>query len=266
MEKRYFHTTSVPGSEKFFLWKENLNRFCSTRHITIIRKCYKVDPLYFSCTMLKNEQTLESLIILWSAFTVFRHLLNPFNFNPTKWSNTLKQFVGKMPTNCLSVFDHFVRPTFNGLSTTRRAARRWLSISWCYLARTLYCFHGLPFAILTVAQYLLKKMFLFNRITTNKFMKRIFSFTYIIFTCKTGNLQFFPPKISVKKKRRRIFQKENLYFDKLPQIRRNINSFMHNIEKWPNIFSKSCAVNTAKFLKYVWPFFNIIHENVNMLT
>ena len=25
-----------------------------------------------------------------------------------KWSNTLKQFVGKLPTNCLSVFDHFV--------------------------------------------------------------------------------------------------------------------------------------------------------------
>ena len=26
----------------------------------------------------------------------------------TKWSNTLKQFVGKLPTNCLSVFDYFV--------------------------------------------------------------------------------------------------------------------------------------------------------------
>ena len=28
--------------------------------------------------------------------------------NFTKWSNTLKQFVGKLLTNCLSVFDHFV--------------------------------------------------------------------------------------------------------------------------------------------------------------
>ena len=26
----------------------------------------------------------------------------------TKWSNTLKQFVGKLPKNSLSVFDHFV--------------------------------------------------------------------------------------------------------------------------------------------------------------
>ena len=28
--------------------------------------------------------------------------------NLTKWSNILKQFDGKLPTNCLSVFHHFV--------------------------------------------------------------------------------------------------------------------------------------------------------------
>ena len=33
---------------------------------------------------------------------------NPLSANPTKWSNTLKQFVGNLPTNYLSVFDHFV--------------------------------------------------------------------------------------------------------------------------------------------------------------
>ena len=37
-----------------------------------------------------------------------RFSINPFGANPTKWSNTLKQFVGKLPTNYLSVFDHFV--------------------------------------------------------------------------------------------------------------------------------------------------------------
>ena len=35
-------------------------------------------------------------------------LFNPFSANFTKWPNTLKQFVGNLPTNCLSVFDHFV--------------------------------------------------------------------------------------------------------------------------------------------------------------
>ena len=35
--------------------------------------------------------------------------------NITKWSHTLKQFVGNLPTNCLSVFDHFVITALKGL-------------------------------------------------------------------------------------------------------------------------------------------------------
>ena len=37
---------------------------------------------------------------------------------------------------------------------------------------------------------------------------------------------------------------------------------MCNAVKWPNILQKSCDVNTARFLKYVWPFYNIMHESV----
>ena len=40
---------------------------------------------------------------------------NPLSANPTKWPNTLKNFVGKLPTNCLSVFDHFVKLALKGL-------------------------------------------------------------------------------------------------------------------------------------------------------
>ena len=40
---------------------------------------------------------------------------NPLSANPTKWSNTLKKFVGKLTTNCLSVSDHFVGLAFKGL-------------------------------------------------------------------------------------------------------------------------------------------------------
>ena len=40
--------------------------------------------------------------------------LNPLSANPTKWSNTLKQFVGKLPTNCLSVLEHFVKLALKG--------------------------------------------------------------------------------------------------------------------------------------------------------
>ena len=41
--------------------------------------------------------------------------LNPLSAKITKWSNTLKQFVGNLPTNCLSVFDHFVGLALKGL-------------------------------------------------------------------------------------------------------------------------------------------------------
>ena len=41
----------------------------------------------------------------------------------------------------------------------------------------------------------------------------------------------------------------------------NINPFM-DVVKWPNILLKSCGVNTAKFLKYVWPFFNVIMKGL----
>ena len=41
------------------------------------------------------------------------------------------------------------------------------------------------------------------------------------------------------------------------------NHFMHNVVKWPNILLKSCVVNTVRFLKYVWPFCNIMHARVN---
>ena len=46
---------------------------------------------------------------------IHREQLNPLSANPTKWSNTLKQFVVNLPTNCLSVFDHFVKLALKGL-------------------------------------------------------------------------------------------------------------------------------------------------------
>ena len=41
----------------------------------------------------------------------------PLSASFTKWSNTLKQFVGKLPTICLGVFDHFVGLALKGLSS-----------------------------------------------------------------------------------------------------------------------------------------------------
>ena len=43
-----------------------------------------------------------------SIFRRRKNVINPLNANPEKWSNTLKQIVGNLPTICLSVFDHFM--------------------------------------------------------------------------------------------------------------------------------------------------------------
>ena len=42
---------------------------------------------------------------------------NTLSTNPTKWSNTLKQFVGNLSTNCLSVFDYFVGLALKGIKS-----------------------------------------------------------------------------------------------------------------------------------------------------
>ena len=49
---------------------------------------------------------------------------NLLSAHPTKWSNTLKQFVGKLRTNCLSLFDHFVRLALKGLGVNMRQEGR----------------------------------------------------------------------------------------------------------------------------------------------
>ena len=50
---------------------------------------------------------------LW-FLSIFKEF-NPLSANPTKWSNTLEQIVAILPTNCLNVFDHFVKLAVKGL-------------------------------------------------------------------------------------------------------------------------------------------------------
>ena len=71
-------------------------------------------PVTFMLTFLKS--------ILNSYRSQFDNLLSA---NPTKWSNTLKQFAdeSKLPTNCLGVFDHFMGLVIKGLIST---ANQWL--------------------------------------------------------------------------------------------------------------------------------------------
>ena len=67
---------------------------------------------YFNLHSNKHLRALKSTYIIAK--------LNPLSAHPTKWSNTLKEFVGNLPTNCLSVFDHFVKLALKGLRTEAR--------------------------------------------------------------------------------------------------------------------------------------------------
>ena len=51
-------------------------------------------------------------------------MFNPLSANLTKWPNTLKQFVGKLPANCLSVFGHFVNLALKGLRFSKIKLQR----------------------------------------------------------------------------------------------------------------------------------------------
>ena len=56
--------------------------------------------------------TLQKNLFDKTALAIF---LSLFLMKISKWPNTLKQFVGNLPTNCLSVFDHFVGLALKGL-------------------------------------------------------------------------------------------------------------------------------------------------------
>ena len=62
----------------------------------IVEECFEI--------MIKNLMNISEII-------------NPLSCNPTKWSNTLKQFVGQQLTNCLSVVDHSVGLALKGLNS-----------------------------------------------------------------------------------------------------------------------------------------------------
>ena len=60
----------------------------------------------------ENRNCVEYELRVNSKVTGF----NPLTADPTKWSNTVKKNRRQQPTNCLSVFDHFVGLAIEGLA------------------------------------------------------------------------------------------------------------------------------------------------------
>ena len=66
-------------------------------------------------TVILLENHIANLKRSYNFESTLKICLNYLSANFTKWSNTLKQFVAKLPTKFLSVFDHFVRLALKGL-------------------------------------------------------------------------------------------------------------------------------------------------------
>ena len=81
---------------------------CCTRAVLCCVGLSRVVLCYYSCSFLDYVQQNRTELSVTDSMTLDAHRVNELSANITKWSNTLKQFVRKLPTNCLSVFDHFV--------------------------------------------------------------------------------------------------------------------------------------------------------------
>ena len=68
-------------------------------------------------TEVENKLPDTNILIKKTNYNAKITEINPLSANPTKWPNTLKQFVGNLPTNCLSVFRYFPNLALKGLKT-----------------------------------------------------------------------------------------------------------------------------------------------------
>ena len=82
---------------------ENIGLFWSAFKIS-----YLLNRDIFHVTGISLNSSLFPAKIADTVFSL-KTGFNPLSASLRKWSNTLKKFVGNLPTNCLSVFDHFMR-------------------------------------------------------------------------------------------------------------------------------------------------------------
>ena len=112
------------------------------------------------------------------------YYLNPLRAIFKKWSNTLKQFIRKLPTNRLSVFDHFVGLVLKGLKTKKRTKLERLKKlynfkEFCNFYSHFSCFVSLSTDFLLNQTYtcILKRSVIFLRNLYDCTFKECFDYT-----------------------------------------------------------------------------------------
>ena len=129
--------------------------------------------------------------------------LNPLSAKLTKWLNTLKQFVGKLPTNCLSVFGHFMRLVLKGLIVWPVYGNQiliYLNISIFYLCSQ--CSRSKFNFLFQLSSYATKKVFLkislaINMASQDSYCKFPFLDGFLFFCCHSKMPK--TPKMLMKK-------------------------------------------------------------------
>ena len=104
------------SSRSSFVFRKKLDQSKANGQMVFQEKC-------FSCWIIFTDQ-IKYLPIIRIAIVCCPKYLNPLSANPTIWSKTLKQFVGKLPTNW-SIFDHFVGLVLKGLRTKCALNMKW---------------------------------------------------------------------------------------------------------------------------------------------
>ena len=94
----------------------NISSCCSSCYFCLIdffSFCFLliVKSLLYEAVGLHTNDACPLIVVRINTLCLF----NPLTTNFPKWSNTLKQFVGNLPTNCFSVFDRFVGLALKGL-------------------------------------------------------------------------------------------------------------------------------------------------------
>ena len=109
-----------------------MRRFARFGTVCTIQRTWKTPPwvsftffiLYKCYQIAQSPHVFNKYFQQFSIHSIVLVLLGDFNAlsaDSTKWSNTLKQFVGCYPTNCFSVFDHFVELALKGLKESAYA-------------------------------------------------------------------------------------------------------------------------------------------------
>ena len=83
-----------------------------------VRAYTKIGPgpfLHPPIMIFTGEGIVNIVDFIEGQYKIINGDIHPLSANPTRWSNTLKQFAGKLQTNCFSEFDHFVEFALKGL-------------------------------------------------------------------------------------------------------------------------------------------------------